>query len=152
MKKIATGLIGAALLMALSTTAVHAAAPILLCKSGDVLATGTGNILGYDGGKDVYSSKRTVTLKCDVPLSGSDLIGTGSLPGDWVDITDGAMYSVRGDKDGVLAVALTALADDKKVSYMVEPRHQKKKVDGVYQYMITGDIKGIQVLQDAPGG
>ncbi|MCP4485843.1 MAG: hypothetical protein GY820_00730 [Gammaproteobacteria bacterium] len=132
-----------------STTAAYAVAPLLLCKSGDIVRAGVGDVFVYQDidqlpEKEVFSPQPAVTLKCDKDES---YLLTGKIPDGWTDdMTSGITYTIsdKKSKKEMLATALTAKAGDKKVLYIVQPKLLKKKK--VSAGSISGYLKGIQVL------
>ncbi|MCI5147731.1 MAG: hypothetical protein D3923_19885 [Candidatus Electrothrix sp. AR3] len=131
LKKITLGILGALSLLALVATTSQAGsgASYLQCESGEVVATGPGYV--FPNGGQTYKSWRMVELTCDDGMASDVYLDTNNV----------FFINPLLDKDGHYAAALTALADGKKVSFLI----QKK----TYYTLETGWLKGLHVLTDA---
>ncbi|MGR0480214.1 MAG: hypothetical protein ACTFAL_02085 [Candidatus Electronema sp. V4] len=109
-KKVVTGVVAALSFLALAATGVFAAGE-LQCKSGTVVAVGSGYVYPYTT-PTVSAGQRTVTLTCqDTPalftLEAGEVGGRAFL------------IPSTPDKDGVYAAALTALVEGRPVEFWV---------------------------------
>jgi len=103
-KKVVTGAVAALSLLALAATGAFALDNT--CESGNVTATGAG--FAYTNGRVLYNL-RSVTLTCDAA------VGT-----TWDGAARAFVVPASPDKDGVYAAALTALADGRKVKFVLQ--------------------------------
>lgn len=103
-KKVVTGIAAALSLLAFSATGVLA---LESCESGNVTATGAGFAYTTTPVRVVYNL-RSVTLTCDAAV------------GTWTGGERTFVVPATPDKDGIYAAALTALADAKKVKFVLQ--------------------------------
>ena len=116
-KKVVTGAVAALSFLALAATGVFAAGE-LQCKSGTVVAVGSGYAYPYlTNPPTVTAGQRTVTLSCENP---STFFATAALDTNET-AAGGRAFLVPStpDKDGVYAAALTALVEGRPVEFWV---------------------------------
>lgn len=113
-KKVIAGAVAGLSFLALAATGAFA---LVICDKGTVHATGAGHT--YAGNGVVVPALRSVTLTCEGTLTKTAAIA--ALDGTW-DPAIKRIFVIPGtpDKDGVYAAALTAMADAKPVSFVLQ--------------------------------
>jgi len=138
--KLLTGAAAALSFLALSATGVFAQVSNTLfhCPTGTVVSTGSGyaypHIYGDTSLFTIVPAQRTVTLTC------------GSAVSSWDGSAKTFLVPATPDKDGILAAALTALADDKPVEYWLSSVNDSTRYRAASPYLKQSWIRVLNVV------